>query len=161
MKPARLASRLAAWGLVLLALGAAVVSWLTLRASADLARGRERLLAGDVPSALRAFEHASRWPAARAAGHAGWIAAEARDGRPIAEDIPPALLESIAPEALVLSAIGDGRLGAAAAVADLAGRAGFPAGKLYAAALALDRGDEAAARRIAAQNDVVLTAIGD
>jgi transpeptidase family protein len=160
LKPARLFSRLAAWGVVLLALGTALVPWLSLRASAELARGRERLLAGDVPSARRAFEHASRWPPARAAARAGWVAAEARDGRPVAEGVPAALLEPIAPEALVLSAIGDGRLGAAAAVAHLAGRAGFPAGELYAAALALDRGDEVAARRIAARSDVPLDSRG-
>jgi len=156
LKPARLVSRLAAWALVLLALGAALAAWLSLRASADLARGRERLLAGDLPSARRSFEHASRWPPARSAARAGWVAAEARDGRPVKGGVPAPSLESIAPEALLLSAIDDGRLGAAAAVADLAGRAGFPAGDLYAAALALDRGDEAAARRIAARSTVPL-----
>jgi penicillin-binding protein A len=160
LRPARLLSRLAAWGLVLLALGAALVSWSAVRASADLARGRERLLAGDIPSARRAFERASRWPPARAAARAGRIAAEARDGGPVAEDVPAASLESIAPEALIRSAIGDGRLGAAAALADLAARAGFPAGELYAAALALDRGDETAARRIAARGDVPLDSRG-
>jgi len=160
LRAARLVGRLAAWGLVALALAGALVSWLALQASADLARGRERLLAGDVPSARRAFDRAGRWPPARAAARAGWVAVEARDGRKAAEDVPPASLEALGPEALVLSAIEDGRPGAAAALADLAERAGFPAGSLYAAALDLDRGDEAAARRIAARSTIPLDSRG-
>jgi peptidoglycan glycosyltransferase len=143
-----------------LALGAAVVSWLGLQASADLARGRERLLGGDVQAALRAFERASRWPPAGAAARAGRAAAEARAGRTVAEDVPPALLGALAPEALVLSAIAKGQPGAAASLADLSRRAGFANGDLYAAALALDRGDEATARSLAAQGTVPLEARG-
>jgi peptidoglycan glycosyltransferase len=158
---ARLVQRPAAGGFVSLALGAAVVSWLALQASADLARGRERLLAGDVGAARRAYERARRWwPPAGAAARAGRAAAEARGGRPVAEDVPAALLETLAPEALVLSAIDEGRPGAAAAVANLSRRAGFPDGALYAAALALDRGDEAAARSLAAQGTVPLESRG-
>ena len=145
---------------MLLALGSALVSWLALRASADLALGRERLLAGDVPSARSAFARAERWPGARHAAHAGRVAAEARDGRPVAEDVPLAFLETLEPEALVLSALDEGRVEAAAAVADLAGHAGHPVGNLYVAALALERGDEAAARAIAAESAVPLASRG-
>jgi peptidoglycan glycosyltransferase len=152
--------RLAAWGLAAVALGVALVSWLALRASADLALGRERLLAGDVRSARAACARAERWPGARAAARAAHVAAEARDGRAAAEHVPLALLEAIGPEALVLSALEEGRLGAAAAVADLARRAGHPVGSLYAAALALERGDEAAARSIAARSGVPLASRG-
>jgi peptidoglycan glycosyltransferase len=160
LKAARIVIRVAAWGLVPLALAAAVLSWLALQASADAARGRERLLAGDVPSARRAFDRARRWPPARATARAGSLAAEAREGRPVSENVPWRLLEPFAPEALVLSAIRDGRVGAAAAVADLAERAGSPIGALYAAALAMDRGDDDDARRILAQGTVPLGSRG-
>jgi hypothetical protein len=81
---------------VALVLAAAFASWLALRASADLALGRERLLAGD----------------------------------------------------------------AAAAVADLARRAGHPVASLYAAALAFERGDAEGARRLAAGSPAPLTSRG-
>jgi peptidoglycan glycosyltransferase len=160
LKAARLVSRLAAWGLAALALGAALLSWLALRASADLAGGRERLLAGDVGSARRAFERASRWPPARAAAEAGLAVVEARDGQSVAEVVPPAFLAGLGAEALVTSAIEDGRLAAAAALADLADRSGFPAAALYAAALELDRGDAASARKAVARSRVPLASRG-
>jgi peptidoglycan glycosyltransferase len=148
LRLARRLGRVAAWGLVPVAVAGSLVSWLALRASADLALGRERLLSSDVPSARAAFARAERWPGARAAARAGRLAADARAGQPVAEGVPLPLLDALGPEALVLSAVDAGQLGAAAAVADLAGRAGHPVAPLYAAALALERGDEAGARSI-------------
>jgi len=160
LRAARTLGRLAAWGLVPLALGAALVSWRALRASADLALGRERLLAGDVRSARAAFARSEGWPGTRAAARAGRVAAGARDGRAAAEAVTPDLLAPLDPEALVLSALDEGRLDAAAAVADLARRAGQPVGDLYAAALALEQGDEAAARSILVGSAVPLASRG-
>ena len=70
------------------------------------------------------------------------------------------ILDALAPEALVLSALEDGRLDAAAALADLARQAGHPLGDLYAAALAFERGDEAGARALAARSRVPLASRG-
>jgi peptidoglycan glycosyltransferase len=156
----RALARPAAWGLASLALAAGVVAWLAVSASADLARGRERLLAGDVAAAEAAFARSARWPGALAAARAGRAVAAARDGRAVAEAVPLADLEPLAPEALVLSSIEAGRLDAAAALAGLARRAGLPAGDLYAAALALEQGDETTARALASESRVPLSSRG-
>lgn len=160
MRAARALARAASWGLAALALAAASLSWLALRASADLCLGRERLLAGDTASAQTAFARSERWPGARSAARAGRLAAAARSGRAVREAVPPADLEALAPEALVLSAIEEDRLAAAAAVADLARRAGHPVAGPYAAALALERGDDRTARRLIAESAVPLASRG-
>ena len=160
MRTARVLARLLAWGLVALALAIALFFRLTLSVSADLALGRERLLAGDVASADAAFARAARWPGAATEARAGRAAAAARAGRVVTEAIPLAALEALAPEALLLSALDEGGLGAATAMADLARRAGHPVGSLYAAALAFERGDETAARAIAAESSVPMASRG-
>ena len=143
-----------------LALAAALVSWLALSAAADLALGRERLLGGDASSAKTAFARSERWPGALAAARAGRLAAAARAGHVVAEAVPVADLQVLAPEALVLSSLDEGRLDAATAVADLARRTGHPVGSLYAAALALERGDETQARALAAESAAPLASRG-
>lgn len=160
MRAARALARPAAWVLVALALAAGLGSWLALSASADLALGRERLLAGDAASTEAAFARSERWPGALAAARAGRIAAAARAGRVVAEAVPVADLEALAPEALILSSLDEGRLDAATAVADLARRSGHPVGSLYAAALALERGDEAEARALTAESAAPLASRG-
>ena len=160
MKKSRDLRRLAAWGLVALAGASALTAWLALRASSDLALGRERLLAGDTASADAAFARARRWPGASAAARAGRAVSAARAGRATAEAVSLADLDALAPEALVLSAVAEGRLDAAGALADLARRAGHPLGDLYAAALAFERGDEAEARALAATSPVPLASRG-
>lgn len=160
MKKSRDLRRLAAWGLVALAGASALTAWLALRASSDLALGRERLLRGDTVSADAAFERARRWPGASTAARAGRAVSAARAGRATAEIIALSDLEALAPEALVLSAIAEGRLEAAGALADLARRTGHPLGDLYAAALAFEQGDEAEARARAATSPVPLASRG-
>jgi penicillin-binding protein A len=152
--------RLAAWGLVALASATALVSWVALSATADLARGRERLLAGDATSAGAAFARADRWPGARQAARVGALTAAARAGRAVGGAVPLAPLDALEPEALILSSLDEGRLGAAAAVADLARRAGHPVGSLYAAALAFERGDDGTALSILAQGAAPLASRG-
>jgi peptidoglycan glycosyltransferase len=160
LRAALVRARIAAWGLVALAVAAALVSWLALSSSAQLALGRERLLAGNATLADTAFARSERWPGARAAARAGRLVAAARAGGAAAEAVPLAALDALAPEALVLSSLDEGRLDAATAVADLARRAGHPVGSLYAAALALERGDEKAARAIAAESLVPMSSRG-
>jgi peptidoglycan glycosyltransferase len=74
--------------------------------------------------------------------------------------VPLADLEALAPEALILSALEEGRLDEAGALAGLARQAGHPVGALYAAALAFERGDEARARALAAGSPVPLVSRG-
>jgi len=145
---------------VALAAVTALAAWLALSASSDLSRGRERLLAGDTASADVAFARARRWPFASAAARAGGAVSAARAGRATAGVVPLADLEALAPEALVLSALEEGRLDAAGALVDLARRAGHPLGDLYAAALAFERGDEPGARALAARSPVPLASRG-
>jgi peptidoglycan glycosyltransferase len=153
-------ARLAAWGFAVLAAGSLLLAWLALAAAADLARGRERLLAADARGARAAFARARRWPPARPAARAGDVVAAARAGSAVAETVPLDALEGLAPEALLLSAVGEGRLDAAEALAGLAGRASHPLADLYAAALAFERGDEAGARERARASRVPLDARG-
>ena len=152
--------RLASWALVALAAATALAAWLSLSASSALSLGRERLLAGDTASADAAFTRARRWPFASAAARSGEAVSAARAGRATDGVVTLADLEALGVEALILSAVGAGRLDAAEALADLARRAGHPVGGLYAAALAFDRGDESGARTLAAQSPVPLASRG-
>jgi len=145
---------------VALAGASALTAWLALWASSDLALGRERLLRGDTASADAAFARARRWPGASAAARAGRAVSAARAGRATAEIISLPDLDALAPEALILSAVAQGRLDAAGALADLARRAGHPLGDLYAAALAFEQGDEAEARARASTSPVPLASRG-
>jgi hypothetical protein len=129
-------------------------------ASSDLAVGRERLLSGDTASAAAAFARARRWPAAAEAARAGEIVVAARAGHRAEEAPSLAALDALRPEALVLSALDEGRLDAAAALADVARRAGHPLGDLYAAAAAFERGDEAEARARIRESRVPLDSRG-
>jgi peptidoglycan glycosyltransferase len=146
LKATRDLPRLAAWALVPLAAAAFPAARLAFAASRDLALGRERLLAGAAADATAAFTRARRWPAAAAAADAGVAVAAARAGRTGKTPVPLGQLELFAPEALLRSVLEEGRLDAAAALADLARRAGHPVGGLYAAVAAFERGDEAGAR---------------
>jgi hypothetical protein len=152
--------RLAAWALVALAAATALTAWLALSAFADLSRGRERLLAGDVTAADLSFARARRWPPASAAARSGRAVSAARAGAATTEVVPPADLDALALEALVLSAIGGGHLDAADALASLAQRSGHPLGVVYAAALAFDRGDEGAARSLSARDPALAASRG-
>jgi len=152
--------RLAAWAVVPLAAGAGTLVWLALTASADLGRGREHLLAGDVAGAKAAFARARHWPSTADAARSGLSVANARAGRVVEEAVPLARLDALAPEALIVSALAEGRLDAAAAIADLARRAGHPLGALYAAAVSFERGDEAGARARARESPVPLDSRG-
>ena len=160
MKAARAILRPLAWGLVALAASSTVLAWLGLTAAADLARGRERLLAGDTVAAKTAFSRARRWPGASAAARAGEAVATAAAGRPGGAAVPLDALLALAPEALLLAALEGGRLDAAAALGDLARRSGFALAPLYEAAVALERGDEPGARTLAAESTVPLHARG-
>jgi peptidoglycan glycosyltransferase len=153
-------ARLAAWSLAAVAAGAGVLAWLALEASSDLARGRERLLAGDTTGARDACARAGRWPFTAAAARAGETVTAARRGDSVERALPLHVLDALAPEALLLSALQDGRLEAAAALVDLAGQAGHPLADLYAAALAFERGDEAGARARARTSRVSLDSRG-
>jgi len=153
-------ARVAAWSVVVLAAGTGSLAWLALTASADLARGRERLLAGDATGASAAFARARRWPVATAAARAGGIVAAARGGRAVEGAVPLDALDALAPEALLLSALEEGRLDAAAALADLTRRSGHPLADIWVAALAFERGDEAAARAAARESPVPLDSRG-
>ena len=160
MKESRDLRRLAAWGLVALAAATALATWLALWASSDLSLGRERLLRGDTAAADTAFARARRWPGASVAARTGRAVSAAREGRASAEGVPLADLEALAPEALILSALEEGRLDAASTLADLTRQAGHPLGDLYAAAFAFERGDEAEARALAARSSVPLASRG-
>ncbi len=160
MKAARAVLRPLAWGLVALAASSAVLAWLGLTAAVDLARGRERLLAGDTVAAAAAFARARRWPGASAAARVGEAVATAAAGRPGGAAVPLDALLALAPEALLLAALEEGRLDAAAALGDLARRSGFALAPLYEAAAALERGDESGARALAAESTVPLDSRG-
>jgi peptidoglycan glycosyltransferase len=149
-----------AWGLAALAGASAVLAWLGLSATADLARGRERLLAGDTSMAAAAFSRARRWPSAAEAARAGEAVAVAAAGRPADGAVSLDSLLLLAPEALLQSALEGGRLDAAAALASLARRSGFALASLYEAAIVLERGDEAGARAVAAGSPVPLDSRG-
>jgi peptidoglycan glycosyltransferase len=114
-----------------------------------LQRGRERLLAGDPTAAEAAFLHARRWPHSAPRAEAGLALVRARrgelpDARPDLADLTP-----FAPSALVDDALEKKDLGAARALAELLAQAGHPLGTLYAGAVALERGDEGEAVRLA------------
>jgi peptidoglycan glycosyltransferase len=160
LKSARAILRPLAWGLAALAPSSAVLAWLGLSAGAELARGRERLLAGDTAAARAAFSRACLWPGAAATGRAGEAVTAAADGRVDDRTVPLDALLSFAPEALLLSALEGERLDAAAALASLARRSGLPLAPLYEAVVALERDDEAGARAAAARSTVPLDSRG-
>lgn len=160
MKAARAVLRRLVWGLVALATCSAVLAWLGLTAAADLARGRERLLAGDTVAGANAFARARRWPGASASARAGEAVATAAAGQPGGAAVPLDALLALAPEALLLAALEEGRLEAGAALGDLARRSGFVLAPLYEAAAALDHGDEPGARALAAKSTVPLESRG-
>jgi peptidoglycan glycosyltransferase len=137
-----------------------MLAWLGLTAAADLARGRERLLAGDAVAARASFSRARRWPGASEAARAGRTVAAAVAGRAHDGDVPLEALLALAPEALLRSSLEAGRLDATAAVARLGLRSGLPIAPLYAAAVALERGDEVGARAMAARSPVPLDSRG-
>jgi peptidoglycan glycosyltransferase len=153
--------RLAAWGLLAFAALAGLGGWLSREAAADLAFGRERLLAGQPSAAAAAFARARRWPASAEAARAGGTVAAALAEEAMEDDpVPLVHLEALGAEALLASAVEDGRLEGAARLASLARRAGHPLGALYAAALAFDGGDEARARALAAASRAPLASRG-
>jgi membrane carboxypeptidase/penicillin-binding protein len=108
-----------------------------LRAQADLALGRERLLAGDADAARAAFARAGHWRTLR-----------------------PEQPAPVPGEPLVLAALDTGRLEAAASAARDMRQANDPLGPLYAAVAALESGDEAGAREAAAASRVPLASRG-
>jgi peptidoglycan glycosyltransferase len=160
LKATRAILRPLVWGLAALAAVSAVLAGLGLTAAADLARGRERLLAGDASAAATAFSRARRWPGAAAAARAGEAVAAAAAGRAGDAAVPLDTFFSLAPEALLRSALEEGRLDAAAELAALAQRSGVALAPLYEAAVALERGDEAGARARAARTPFPLDARG-
>ena len=151
--------RPAAWAACTALAAAAGLELARQGAHAALERGRERLLAGDVDAAREAFAGAARWPGAAERARAGADLASARAGREPAAALRLDLLPAPG-EALVLSALGSGRLDAAAAVARAMRLSGDPLGALYEAAVALETGDEARAREAAAASPTPLVARG-
>jgi hypothetical protein len=133
---------------------------LRLQALADLARGRERLLAGDVDAAQSAFTRARRWPGASEPAWAGLELTWVRAGRDAGSVLLPEQLATLPAEALVLSALGARQLDAAACVARLMRRSGDPLGSLYLAVAALEAGDEPRAREAATASRVPLASRG-
>ena len=136
----------------------AALGWLALPAQRGLARGRERLLAGDVAAAREALESV-HWPGAARRARAGLALGRAARGDDAGSGAAvPALddLASFEPEALVALALARRDLAAAWSLAELLRAGGHPLGPLYAAALLLDRGADEAARRAAAASPVPL-----
>jgi hypothetical protein len=108
LKAPRSILRPLAWGLAASAAFAAVLAWLGLTAAADLARGRERLLAGDASAAAAAFSRARRWPGTSATARAGGGGGGGRRGPGGRRSRPPRHAAPLAPEALLLSALEGG-----------------------------------------------------
>jgi peptidoglycan glycosyltransferase len=139
---------------------AALASVTAFHAQAAAERGRERLLAGDAAGAETSLAAARRWPAAAARAEAGLALARALRGeRPVGVSHPSELL-AFEPIALLEAALDRGDLGAGVTLADLARQAGHPLAPLYGAAIALERGDEATARRLLATSPVPTVARG-
>ena len=122
---------------------------LAFSAAAAVERGRERLLGGDPEAAEAAFVHARRWPGTARRAAAGLALARARGGRLSGESPALADLNEFAPAAVVEAALDMEDLTAARALAELLVRARHPLGELYAGAVALERGHEEEARRLA------------
>jgi hypothetical protein len=135
---------------------ALLATGLAFSAAAAVERGRERLLAGDPRAAEAAFRHALRWPGTATRAETGLALARALDGH--LPDAGPTLadLRPFAPTALLDMALDREDLSGARATAELLLRAGHPLGPLYAAAVALERGDADEARRLAAASPVPL-----
>lgn len=123
---------------------------LALSARAALEAGRERLLAGDTAAAEAALGRAARWPPLAVRARAGLALAAALHGR--SPEVAPALTElaPFDPIAPIETVLDRGDLATAGALVGLLRRTGHPLGPLYAAALALEAGDEQAARDAAA-----------
>jgi peptidoglycan glycosyltransferase len=145
------------WALVLAAALAALAAVLASSADATLASGRERLLAGDAATAETRFGRARLWPATRATARAGVSLARALRGESPIEPTDQAALRALQPASVLEAALARGDGVAAAAVAEVALRAGDPLGPLYAAAFALDRRDVPAARALAGESRAPLT----
>jgi peptidoglycan glycosyltransferase len=122
---------------------------------AALERGRERLLAGWRNDAASSLRRAARWPGTARRARAGLAVLEAEAGRTAT---PPSLqdLRPFDPVGLVEWSVERGDLSAAEGLGRLLRRAGHPLGPMYAAALALDHGDEAGARELARSSPVPL-----
>ena len=120
-------------------------------------RGRERLLGGDPAAAEAAFVHARRWPGTARRAAAGLALARARGGQLSEESPARADLAEFEPGAVMEASLGLDGLAAARATAELLLRTRHPLGELYAAAVALERGHEEEARRLAAASRVPLT----
>ena len=150
--------RTAAWGTAALVAVAATMGSLALFADRDLWLARERLLAGDAGAASLAASSV-RWPWARARADAAAALARALAGGE-AGPAPAAEIPFYEPEALVANAIARGALSGGERVASLLCRCGHPLGPLYAAALALERGDDDAARGLVASSPVPLAVRG-
>lgn len=159
------ARRVAAWGLAALVATGAGLGWLALSAERSLARGRERLLAGDAAAAQEALGSV-HWPGAWRRAAAGRALARAASGfvpgGAAGAPAPLALgdLAFFEPEALLLRALEQRELKTAKALAEVLGTSGHSLGPLYQAALLFDAGEDEAARRMAAASPVPLAARG-
>jgi peptidoglycan glycosyltransferase len=107
-------------------------------------------------AAVAAFAHARRWPGTARRATAGLALARARGGQVSEESLDHADLDEFEPVAVMESSLGLDDLAAARATAELLLRARHPLGELYAAAVALERGHEEEARRLAAASQVPL-----
>jgi peptidoglycan glycosyltransferase len=119
-----------------------------LRGEAALESGKERLLADDPRGARSALASARRWPGTAARAEVGLALVAALEGLP--PDAAPTLTElrAFRPIVLLDGALARGDLGALRALAQVLLRARHPLGPLYAAAAALERGDETEARAL-------------
>lgn len=135
----------------------ALAAGLAQHSLAAVETGRERLLAGDVAAARIAFLDAQRWPATSRAARAGLAVADALQGLPPGEVLDSSDLVLLRSRVLLEGLLGRGDLGGARALAQVMLRAGDPLGPLYAAAIALERGDDDDARQIAKRSPTPLS----
>jgi peptidoglycan glycosyltransferase len=129
------------------------------QSGAALERGRERLLADDPTAARAAFLTARRWPATAGGAAGGLALADALQGLPPAEVPALADLAPLRPVVVLGGLLRRGDLSPARATAQLLLRAGHPLGPLYAAAIALERGEDEEARQLAARSPLPLSTV--
>jgi len=99
---------------------------------------------------------AERWPGAAREARSGLALVDAISGVPPARTPSAADLAASRPIVLLETALGRGDVTAARAIAQTLLRAGHPLGPVYASALALERGDDEEAWRLAAQSPAPL-----
>jgi len=137
----------------------AVLAWQRLASERALAEARERLLAGDAATAAACLASV-HWPGAGERVASALALVDALEGRGQADGLAPAALAGWDPETVLVAALSRGELARAEALAALLARSAHPLAAVYESALRFERGDEAGARRLAAESSVPLRARG-